>query len=1321
MPFLYDFTIDNEKVNVEMGFSTSRKWEEALDEAKLTIPFSYLNDKPYKMFSMVNIEITEIASYLNRTPIAVKNYEFIIYSDRPEAVGVYGYYQHNVSAIEYTAKLDYYLVRQLAKSRSIIRNIQAPFYNHIITSSSNTQWFSRVTLENLPINQSIKANSEITFKQVYEAYVASGSEPSGYKRTPSVITTNAPLISGTSPHVLSNDPATWVFPKGQWQIKYGFIADGTEGYSYSVGFNEVFTFYVEAIDSNELSMWDVVSEIRDCISKFGGIEDTRYYESTRIFDIDPQYEDLLKNTQAPQIYMSNATARQMLIYTLSFINSLPRLIRGEELDLLTLEQYNLDRGSFQIEDVVGFASEQNTNQIGTRNYQNITQGLANDLDDKSLVTPSHSGYQQVRSADVQLTANNFTIKLPERSPLYMPTNMIVKVPRIRVVAGGVATLIDWTNYDLDITPRWVNAEEWRLKEITEDFPTIQSRPIFDNELGLRNWRVENIQWNIGDTEIRISDIFGLVFQDNLIRNVVLMAVYEKVMLNLPVPILVGGTFSGNMEIIVDLPSTNEYRDWRFRVEYITDERLVIKQDKEDLEQVSFYSEMRQNQEESLVNIVRQSKKGYGDLQRTGNVTFSFSKKHTTLGEFYQVGQKDVNKYTVTQIDTHWFNDYAIATYHVTRYHNRIQQATFVNQKYRPFDNFAKTVLDRHEYYGDYLIAIPPNDMSTNINDQSTKIYSNDRTVRKIVEILLGGEYNLPKKQSVSVALIRTDGMLEQFDEAGDNIARFISTPVTARGIKGGFIFTFGFANNQIAGDRLISKTHNNVTTYYNDAVRYTDNKGRFSRFGFAIMKDMIYDSGDDLSYPLVENNAVAFQSSFLANTYFWCGMYQLNEPFEHPLVWNKDPMTNTALSYGLNVLSYYVGLYVFGIKFFTDNYLVREHDLLKHAVLYTYQNGTTYDMFDDLYVKEGYSNSYVLKDNFYENNGNIEYDSVTNSVRFIGIPLMFRTSWAIGIPNNDNNQIELLIACNENINGVKFINRHVRPGVNEIGDRSLRESWLSLDNQYDLSANFTYVRGREVEQTVNGEYSFIGNIEFYVNESVPLTINLSFLMSYEMDYYRSKDVGNTINLGYTMSGEFEFDVQKGINLDSEMMMSFNIITTKNIQQSMSAQFSTTYDLQHRKSKNIGQTINTVFTTNYNLAFNKNIGQVLNHGYSMTYDVAYSKQGNNEINSEMDLGFTLLFLKNVNQTLASTLEMEYNIQYSKATNPPSNWQQTSTTSTSPSENYPTGDMDCRSASVIRDWLMIEYPPSGYAIGTIFRVRVIRSDETPCATYYYEAVQ
>ena len=149
-------------------------------------------------------------------------------------------------------------------------------------------------------------------------------------------------------------------------------------------------------------------------------------------------------------------------------------------------------------------------------------------------------------------------------------------------------------------------------------------------------------------------------------------------------------------------------------------------------------------------------------------------------------------------------------------------------------------------------------------------------------------------------------------------------------------------------------------------------------------------------------------------------------------------------------------------------------------------------MFEDIFVKSGYHNYVILRDDYYLGDGNIRYNHITNEIEFIDIDLTFVTSWAIGTPNNDGT-IELLVACNEPLTGIKFVNRHIRPDVKEIGDRNLLEEWAMLDNGHELSVDMTYVRGKEVQETIDFGYT---------------------LQDIDITYYRSKEIGETIDLDF---------------------------------------------------------------------------------------------------------------------------------------------------------------------------------------------------------------
>ena len=79
------------------------------------------------MYGLLDIDVTEINNYTQRTVIGTKYYEYLIYSDRVTETTKYGNYRHEINALEYTAKLDTLIMSSLAKSRSVYKDTQASF------------------------------------------------------------------------------------------------------------------------------------------------------------------------------------------------------------------------------------------------------------------------------------------------------------------------------------------------------------------------------------------------------------------------------------------------------------------------------------------------------------------------------------------------------------------------------------------------------------------------------------------------------------------------------------------------------------------------------------------------------------------------------------------------------------------------------------------------------------------------------------------------------------------------------------------------------------------------------------------------------------------------------------------------------------------------------------------------------------------------------------------------------------------------------------------------------------------------------------------
>ena len=1196
MPFVYDFKLNKEKIKgVEIGFITNRKWEEALDDCKVIFPFVN-TETPFPMYGLLDIEVTEINNHTQRTPLRRKKYEYLIYSDRVTETTKYGNYKHEINALEYTAKLDTLMMSSLAKSRSIYKDTQASFVTNEdinIFGIALNSYILKARNEYIKIQDSYYANQEITFPQVEQTYVKTTVSPYFTRRADAVLYTNAPLISGSNTHILSNSPATWVFPKGKWRIDYGFSGDANDDTSASTktGFQWIYRFYINVVEQDELSMYDILSEIRHCVSTFGGIEDTVYYESTRVFDISPQDEAYLKSIQAPQMFLDTATARQMLIFALSYINAVPRLEWGSQNDVLKLEKFGESQGTFVQKDVTDYATQQNTQQIGQRSYTKISQALPNNLNNPTIYSPSQSGFTQVRATITEIKANEFEIKLPDSKPIYLPKDLITFVDEIKIVAGSLDDTITYNDVEISLMPRWINRDEWLLKNITLDYPDIETLEIWQRELGLRPNRVGNLSWQIGDTSIKLSDVYGDLFQDTLIKNVVVEAIREYYVLHVPVPYLDGGIMEVNYQLYYTIPADGDYLDWRFRVEYITDETIVTKQDKKDLSQINFYSEMRINQDESIVNIVRQTKKNDATIQRTGNLERSFQKLHKHLNDEYAIGTRDVNKYTITEITTQWYNDYFINTYYLTRYHNRIQQATYVDQTYRWRDNYAKQVFNRHEHYSDYIMVVPPND--DEVTETLTKIYTNV-TVKKIVDILLGG--GTSQKTKATVAVVRTDGMLEVYpDEDGNK--KMVVVPLSSYGVEGGFSFTFGFSNNQVAGIQLSFKG----TKYYNQAVRYTDEWGKFTRFGFWILSDIVISEEDMLAYPLLK--ASNYLELYDPNTqYFGCGFMNSDNGAGEPLLVNKDPLTNYVQTYELKMLSYYVGLYVFGTKFYTDNFIVNNPTLENKPYLFLYRDGTYYDLLEDLLnIKNTYDEVIEL------DGGNVSFNIETLRYRFINLDFEGVTSWAIG-----NHHGDLYVACNEPLNGFDIIKTHIRPNVSGIGKLGYFNKIYEIDSTLRMSMNFGYVKGRSVPISIppmglNLAMSFA----YRKSKNIGIDLSSTLAMSQVFEYRKSKNIGFNLNGTLAMSMQFTYGIGDSLfyEINSLLRIANNFVYHRskdigiNLNSTMGMSLVATYE---RQMVHYGLDSTMALSNDFAYYKSKDIGTSLNASIPMSMSFAYSR-------------------------------------------------------------------------------------------------------------------
>lgn len=1176
MRFRFNIRINGELHDIEQGFSTSREFEEALDGGKIKIVLSDL-ELPIEQYSFVEIVIYEVD--YNEVILDTKREEYLVISDEVVLNSKYGYYEHNLTLLEFTAKLDLYQKSAFQFSKDIFENRNAK-YEYILSYNQDPESFGNGSSYEYQTSFSYSIDYQIGFdlkgikipSVIFGGYVLkrvskgkyakmfSGPQPDGrqhrfidgdvYVR---IEQNGLEIFYG----LLSDNDIVLDLPEGEYELYLGMLGDDSPSDNPPSTLRQIdaFRYFIEIRNQFGETMYDVVMQLRDLVSKYGGIESKKYFNETRLFALNETDAEFLRTVEAPQIYIPSATLRQTLIFILSYVNALPRLVRGFGIDMLSLEHFGKSLGTFIKENITESYSEQNTNQIGTRSYAELHNILPNNLNEATTYSPYQNGFQTVRATNVQLTDTSFVLKLPSDKPLYKPKSIKTRIDL--TLRGYSQTTMQYehllnSSFMLDLTDLYINQSEWQLKEVTSDFPdvfyTSMNRDKI-HQIGLDMYKTENIAWSEGDTVIRLSDVYGTIFRSNLLESVLKHQINKHILEQ-----GLGG-FEDIMLYQVDIPNINEgalwFKDLLFNVEYITNENMAIKQDKEDLSQISFYSEIRHNQDENTISLARSSSKIYGDLQRTGNKVSTFTKRHTSFSDMYEIGQKDKDNYTITSIQSQYFVDFIETTYTVIKYHNRISQATFIDQTYRWRDNYASELKQRNETYNDYILLLPhkPSEQplfeNTDTKIVSKKYSGQGDEVAYFYKVLfgnLGVEHPIDETKATT-ALVRTDGTVAEAND-GAGYFHFISTPITSAGFKGGLVFKIGFNDNQVAGDGLIQKDGN----WYNQAVRYTDRNARIKYFDFYILNKRSFrnaDGNETSRYPaIIEYSSVVDNTTPATNNdlvYFSTGNVVENETANDSLIVNKDPMSNFNLNYALNVMSYYYGLFILGRDFFTKNQMISNNKNNENFVpyLYIYNNDTSYDIFEDIKVKGGYRVSYNLRTDttrvFLTMSG--EYVIIN-----VGGLLPFDTSWAIG--DGDGN---LIFASNENISQIEIVRSHIRPNVNVVGEinSGLKQTALldvvgglinSVVGGFNLRANVNasvdYIQDSvpSVEAILNvfgglanevvGNYSLNGNVgintRYFNGDYIDVFADLNVkggLSNEQVDYFE-------LNANTTLESEF---------------------------------------------------------------------------------------------------------------------------------------------------------------------------------------------------------
>ena len=1172
------FTINGTEIqDVSIGSKTIEKLEEAMDTATLTLK---LTNKPteFQMFDLLQVTILD-----NDNNEIV--FDFLINGDRVEEGSKYGEYIHYLDFIEYTYKYNMYMVHTLTKTKTIKNNNPAPFITSGINFSNSLtdeSYYMFAWLPFLDVKTSYYSNEDIVFDKVERGKQATShdnptSNLSPYEKVDLYIQ----IVGDSSTRqIVSADPlATLNLSSGYYQLEYGFVATqaltGTGGDEIVIGDNWMYRFNIRIIEREEFSVLDLLNLVRDNVSTGGGIESKRYFDDTRLFNIDPDIEDYLASVEAPQIFVQKATLRQVLNSIFLYVNAISRVKwNSDDIDELTVDWFNQIEGTFSMSNIANYTTQQTGEQLASKGISYSERALPDNRERANLKLASQNQYITVRSSNIQIVNGKFGLQLNDKA-MYEPKKFYIILDKVRrETFGAGSSLTDiYEDYVLELTPRFINKNIWAIKDYTNNFPTTTLLDLFgtyynsvENKttyVGLRENKVGNIYWEQGSSYIDFSEVYGQVFSESLIMNVIAEAFNEEFTRKMVEPEIqtiddvkimqtlykldVYMTCNDGTKRYKNINETNAdsttdigYKYLKFGLDYITQQNTILEADRADTSNLPYYSEAKMNQNDKITNIELASRRLYGALQRSGVPNKTFIKYHKKIDELYPLAVMDSDSNVITQRAIEIQNNFLKVTYMTTKYHNRSSLFAGLQQEFRAFENpTSNQVYERIETYSDYIMIEKPT-APIIITSDITKIYS-DKTLEIMFGILTNNSTLKSANTKVTHVYIITDGFLEQDFDDSSTYDYAISNPVNSFGGKEELIFEFGFINNLIAGNGVYT---NDDDLRYNKAIKYTDDLGKFSELWFQL--NTVYDNpytSDDWTeierldnYPLVRSNNGSF--GLTSTILYQSGNISFSNVLNDNLIITKDSSQSILIDYRNKLMVLDYEHYIIGQAFYSNNFLVY-NDFSEEVYLYIYDTKGAFYLFDDLMIKSGYSSKTLL-----ENGINCEWDTTNNTFRFLDSLLTAVQSgenWAIG-----NDLEELFWACNYNHNGFNARKAHFRSDLKEIGNRKF-PAWAFLPiplgtSTFSLETDLTYHRSKDIGLDLSGIFGFSSNLIYHRSKDIGFNLTPTFALVADMNYHRSKDTGFDLssifglgsNLSYHRSGDIGFSLSGTFGFSSNL-------------------------------------------------------------------------------------------------------------------------------------------------------------------------------------------
>lgn len=509
--------------------------------------------------------------------------------------------------------------------------------------------------------------------------------------------------------------------------------------------------------------------------------------TTRVCTVDSTLDDYLDTITAPQMFLDKKNLREALIEVFKYINAIPRirftgLGQSWVLDADFVNGYHtrITPSGEEIEELtaIDYKSEITGEYYGTQieSYQeNVIPSEDNDTPTVHAVPLSEC--VTFRADEMIISTSNMKLILPYKIEILTKITMLATT---KAVPDTVS--------EIDMSPYCFE------KAVYDTFET-------DNGVGSKS---HAFYWQKGSNELNGFNVtygaLGITMAiDNIIADEGINIAWHKIV---------------------------------FKVEYIPFiEQIRSEQYREDLSGQPIETTFQVNPSERLNNIYRTTMNLWGQIQRLGVDTISFSKKHKTLHAYdgthltgiYSLGDYTNDGYMVTAVEKVYFNSFVIVRYELSKNFNRVAQFIAVDKEFRPYEvslaksdyTLRRNILMRFAY--------------VEVSNASATNYITGDLATRFMETFNASSHLLP----VSCATLQ-NGYL-----SGGNVLFYdegVVMPVSAHAEKNALKFHLAFNNPKLAGDQAIITAV--VGSWKKKQIAYTQSNGTIEYVRLAIFDEL---------------------------------------------------------------------------------------------------------------------------------------------------------------------------------------------------------------------------------------------------------------------------------------------------------------------------------------------------------------------------------------------------------------------------------------------------------------------------------------------------